>query len=207
MTNMKKKGQKKNLLTSVIKTSDRTNEMVFNILPSTSFFERLSKTSNELKRAVVIPIHGLRSDRNVEIISVQPGSLWSEIAPGCIVALIVVGFVCWVATVIRKKRAEAKIMEHHAKTLNLKNNALLVLIEAQKNQLSNILLAEVQAIQSNHYSHNDPEAMERLKLSLNAMADLIDRGTKVIPSSAEDTFFPNCNKLNQIESVVKQITQ
>ncbi|WP_343304421.1 hypothetical protein AAHN97_22830 [Chitinophaga niabensis] len=160
-------------------------------------FEALTKIPNELEKTIGIPIHDFGSDGNTQIASTQPSSIWLIISLSCIALVKLIGAISWTVAVIRKKRAEAKILENHAKTLNLKNNALLMLIEAQKKQISNMLTAEAQTIQSSHYSHNDPEVLARLKLSLNIMADLIDRGTKITTPSSDEKLtqkFPDFTK-------------
>jgi gamma-glutamyl phosphate reductase len=104
--------------------------------------------------------------------------------------------------------AEAKVFEQHAKTLELKNDALDTLVEAQKKQISNILANEAEAIANNHFDHKEPETIERLKLSISTISDLIEKGAKIIPSSSDsDTtkLFPDYNSLSLIESSIKQL--
>ena len=53
----------------------------------------------------------------------------------------------------------------------------------KKFQIKNIIEAEAEEIAKAHYKLNDPEVINRLKLSLNTVNDLIDRGTQILPSS------------------------
>jgi hypothetical protein len=178
-------------------------------LPELNSFDTLSKISNELKKAIELPINdsGIENGKT-EIISAERGSIWLNIGLGTVAAVKLVASITWAATYIRKKKAEAKIFEEHAKTLELKNDALHSIVDAQKQQLNNILQAEALAIISEQYNHNDPETLKRLELSINTTADLIDRGVKILPTSENESvkeLFPDYKNLNLIQSAIKQI--
>ena len=171
--------------------------------------DSLSKISNELKKAIELPINdsGIENGKT-EIISAERGSIWLNISLGTVAAVKLVASITWAATYIRKKKAEAKIFEEHAKTLELKNEALSSIVDAQKEQLSNILQAEAIAIISEQYNHNDPETLKRLELSINTTANLIDRGVKILPTTENESIkelFPDYKNLNLIQSAIKQI--
>jgi hypothetical protein len=178
-------------------------------LPELGSFDELNKISNDLKKAIELPINdaGIENGKT-EIVSAERGSIWLNIALGTAAAIKLVASITWAATYLRKKKAEAKIYEEYTKTLELKNDALSSIIDAQKQQLKNILEAEVQAIISEQYNHNDPETLKRLELSINTTADLIDRGVKILPTSENDSIkelFPDYKNLNLIQSAIKQI--
>jgi hypothetical protein len=178
-------------------------------LPELNSFDTLSKISNELKKAIELPINdsGIENGKT-EIISAERGSIWLNIGLGTIAAVKLVASITWAATYMRKKKAEAKIFEEHAKTLGLKNDALSSIVDAQKQQLNNILQAEALAIISEQYNHNDPETIKRLELSINTTADLIDRGVKILPTTENESIkelFPDYKNLNLIQSAIKQI--
>lgn len=178
-------------------------------LPELSNFDELSKISNDLKKAIELPINdsGIENGKT-EIISAERGSIWLNIALGTITAVKLVASITWAATFIRKKKAEAKIFEEHAKTLELKNDALNSIVDAQKQQLNNVLQAEALAIITEQYNHNDPETLKRLELSINTTANLIDRGVKILPTTENESIkelFPDYKNLNLIQSAIKQI--
>lgn len=178
-------------------------------LPELNSFDELSKISNELKKAIELPINdsGIENAKT-EIVSAERGSIWLNIGLGTIAAVKLVASITWAATYLRKKKAEAKIFEEHAKTLELKNDALSSIIDAQKTQLKNILESEAKAIISEQYQHDDPETLRRLELSINTTADLIDRGVKILPTSENESLkelFPDYKNLNLIQSAIKQI--
>lgn len=184
------------------------NEDLYIKLPEIETFDELSKVSNELKKAIEIPINDQNTNGIVKIKTAEPGSIWLLVSLGAFSAVNLVGAICWTAAVLRKKRAEAKIFEEHAKTLGIKNETLTSLVEAQKEQLKNILDAEAKLIMKDHYNVNDPETLNRLKLSITTVSNLIDKGTKFLPASTEKNVqekFPDYNNLNLIESTIKML--
>jgi hypothetical protein len=177
-------------------------------LPEIQNFDDLAKVSNDLKKAIEIPIVDQNDGGYIKIETAESGSIWLIISIGSITAVNLIGAICWSAAVIRKKKAEAKIFEEHAKTLGLKNDSLQTVIDAQKIQIKNIIEAEAQEIAKEHYKLNDPEVINRLKLSLNTVNELIDRGTQILPSSDnKETIksFPDYSNLNLIESAIKKL--
>lgn len=177
-------------------------------LPEIQTFEDLSKVSNDLKKAIEIPVIDQNDGGYVKIETAESGSIWLVISIGTFSAVNLIGAICWSAAVIRKKKAEAKIFEEHARTLGMKNESLQTVIDAQKIQIKNIIEAEAEEIAKAHYKLNDPEVINRLKLSLNTVNDLIDRGTQILPSSDnKETIksFPDYSNLNLIESAIKKL--
>jgi hypothetical protein len=173
-------------------------------------FDNLKKYADDLKKAIEIPILDDSIKGNAKIISADEGSIILFVTLGTITAVKLVAGICWAAAVVKKKRAEAEIFEQHAKTLKLKNDALGSLIDAQKIQLKGILDAEAAAIANKEYNHNEPEAIERLKLSISTVCDLIDRGVQILPTSKDDDIqkcFPDYKNLSLIESTIKQIAK
>jgi hypothetical protein len=190
------------------KQIDNPQNGLFIKLPEIQTFEDLSKVSNDLKKAIEIPVIDQNDGGYVKIETAESGSIWLIISIGSLSAVNLIGAICWSAAVIRKKKAEAKIFEEHAKTLGLKNESLQIVIDAQKIQIKNIIEAEAEEIAKGHYKLNDPEVINRLKLSLNTVNDLIDRGTQILPSSDnKETIksFPDYSNLNLIESAIKKL--
>lgn len=179
-------------------------------IPEIQSFDNLQKYANDFKKAIEIPILEPNINGSVTIVGADQGSVILYIALGTIAGVKLVAGICWAAAVIKKKQAEAEIFEAHARTLNLKNEALEDFVSAQRTQLKNILTAEAEAIALKEYNHKEPETIERLKLSITTVSDLIDRGVSILPSSQDDDIqksFPDYKNLNLIESTIKQITQ
>lgn len=149
-------------------------------------------------------------ESDFEIKTAEPGSIWLMVGVGTTIAINLVGGIAWAAAVIKRKNAEAKIFEQHTRTLELMNDQIDLYVNAQKTQLDNILQSEAEAIASKHYSAKDPETIERLKLSISTVADLIDKGAKILPTSESDDvkqLFPEYGNLSMIESAIKKISE
>jgi hypothetical protein len=171
-------------------------------------FDNLQKYAGDFKKSIEIPVLDESIKGNVTILSADEGSVILYISLGTIAAVKLIAGICWAAAVIKKKRAEADIFEQHAKTLELKNEAMSVFVEAQKVQIKNILEAEATAIANEQYNHAEPETIERLKLSISTVAELIDKGVQILPMSKDEDIqksFPDYKNLNLIESSIKQI--
>lgn len=179
-------------------------------LPPTKTFNDLSKVANDFKKAIEIPLLDSQIESDLEIKTAEPGSIWLMVGVGTTIAVNFIGGIAWAAAVIKRKNAEAGIFEQHARTLKLKNDQIEIYIKAQKTQLENLLQDEAEAIVSKHYSAHDPETIERLKLSISTVADLIEKGAKILPTSKSDDIkqlFPEYGKLSLIESAIKKISE
>lgn len=177
-------------------------------LPEIENFDDLAKVSKEFKKAIEIPIIDQQQGGQVKIETADSGSIWLTVSVGSIAAVNLVAAICWSAAVIRKKMAEARIFEAQAKTLELKNEMMETLIEALKVQTKNILDSEAKEIANNHYNLSDGEAIARLKLSIETVSELIDKGVKILPTSDDSKtakLFPDYSALNLIESSIRQL--
>ncbi|AMR42730.1 hypothetical protein HZP39_07525 [Elizabethkingia anophelis] len=178
-------------------------------IPEIKSFDNLSKYATDFKKAIELPIIDENVGGEVTILSADEGSIILYISLATVAAVKLIGSICWAAAVIKKKNAEAKIFEQYAKTLEIKNDSLENLVSAQKEQYKNILSAEAESIANNSYNHKEPETIERLKLSITTIADLMDKGILVLPASDNNDVqknFPDYNNLNLIESSIRQIT-
>jgi hypothetical protein len=179
-------------------------------LPHLETFSDLSKVANDFKKALEIPLLDSKIESELNIKTAEPGSIWLMVTVGTTVAINLIGGIAWAAAVIKRKNAEADIFMAHAKTLNLKNEQIELYVNAQKTQLENVLNDEAEAIASQHYSNQDPETIERLKLSITTVANLIEKGAKIIPTSQSDNvkqLFPEYGNLSLIESAIKKISE
>jgi hypothetical protein len=190
---------------------DLNNETSLAIkLPPLETFSDLSKVANDFKKALEIPLLDSKIESELNIKTAEPGSIWLMVSVGTTVAINLIGGIAWAAAVIKRKNAEADIFVAHAKTLELKNEQIELYVNAQKTQLENVLNNEAEAIAANHYSNQDPETIERLKLSITTVADLIEKGAKILPTSQSDNvkqLFPEYGNLSLIESAIKKISE
>lgn len=168
-------------------------------------FDGLEKVSADLKRAISIPVYDKGINGYVEIVTAESGSIWLWVLLGTTTAVSVIARLCYAAAIIRKKNAEAKLFEEHAKSIGLKNQALADIVDAQKKNINATIEYEAEQIADKNYDSKEPELIGRLKMSIATFADLIDRGTRILPnpkSNIDDIkeLFPDWNNLNLIES-------
>jgi hypothetical protein len=186
------------------------DDLLYIKLPELSSFDELSKYANDLKKAIELPITDESINGNLKIIGADQGSVILYALLGTVVAVKLIAGICWAAVLLKKKNAEANIFEAHAKTLNIKNELMQDLVNAQKEQIKNILHAEAEAIASKHYNHNEPETIERLKLSIATVSELVEKGAKILPMHNNDEIqksFPDYNATNLIESTIRQLKE
>jgi hypothetical protein len=179
-------------------------------LPPLTSFSDLSKVATDFKKAIEIPLLDSKIESDLNIKTAEPGSIWLMVGVGTTIAVNLIGGIAWAAAVIKRKNAEANIFTQHARTLELKNEQIELYVDAQKTQLENVLQNEAEAIAAKHYSAQEPETIERLKLSISTVADLIEKGAKILPTSKSDDvkqLFPEYGKLSLIESAIKKISE
>lgn len=180
-------------------------------LPQVTNFADLEKASSDFKKAIEIPVLHPKLEGKLEILSAEPGSIWLIVSLGSIAALKLVAGTIWAAAVIKKKKHEAKIFEEHAKTLNLKNEMLATLVQAQKEAINTETKKEASALSSEFSLEEDPEYLEKLKLSMNILGEFLERGAKFYPglSSSEEVsnLFPKYDELDKIESRIKLLKE
>lgn len=199
------------LLKQIAESSQLFNkeDIVLISIPEIQSFDNLAKLANDFKKVIEIPILDEKVKGKVNILSAAEGSIILYVGLGVASAVTLIARISWSAAVLRRKSAEAKMYEQYAKTLDLKNEMLSTLINAQKVQMKNILDAEANSIANKSYNHNDPETIERLKLSISTASELIEKGVKILPLSKDSEVqksFPNYNELHLVESTIKQLT-
>jgi hypothetical protein len=145
---------------------------------------------------------------SLKLKSWEKGSLWFELAVGGPLVVAYVGSAVWAGAVIFKKIQEGKIFAEHAKGLNLKNESMENLVDAQKKMLDMLIEAEAKNIASqNLQGEVSPDTLERIKFSIKELAELIEKGTEIhaalnAPEKVQN-LFPNFKKLPFIESATK----
>ncbi len=179
-------------------------------LPPLKSFEDLSKILSSLKKSISLPVSHRDVGGSVLINSVDNGSIWLEIILGTSTAAGLVGSIAWSAAVINKKRQEGKMLEAQVKSMDLSNEQKQIFLNAQKNQIDSLLHAEAEHIVQTNHKKVEPEEIERLKVSINTTAKLINEGFEIHPSlvSSENVsnLFPDFSKLPLIESKIKKLT-
>ncbi len=176
-------------------------------LPEFKDFDDLSELMDQLKKAIQLPILLEGIEGEIYIKNFDSGSKWFEIVVKSVTAVSLIGSIAWSGAVIYKKFQEAKVVEEHARSVKLGNEHLEALIKANDVQLTLLIEAEAQHIQKEFFKTGKPEDLERLKLSIKTMSELIEKGTQVQPALLApenvSNLFPNYSNLMLTESKQK----
>lgn len=145
----------------------------------------------------------------VEIRSWEPGSLWLEIDLGNAQVVSLVGSACWAAAVIYKKIQEGKTFSEYARGLSIKNDQLEVFAKAQDDLVGALLDGECKALADTYLNGGTPEQLERLRVSVKTLAEMIHRGAEIHPAitagMGQKAKFPDFARLPLLESQIKLI--
>jgi hypothetical protein len=180
-------------------------------LPPIKDFDELAGVANELKKAIAIPISEAEIGGTVSIEAADTGSVWLYVALGTPTALTLVAAMAWAAAVIFKKWQEALVNREYLKSLRIQNETFQNIADAQKTTIDLLMLEEVKKIDDEFFEKRDPERVERLRLAVNTLTELVQRGLVIEPSmlSSEQAsnLFPDMHALKFQPSLTKQIPE
>lgn len=189
--------------------TDSVPESIYVKLPETSDLKELSKYINDFDKALSQSVINDETQGTVVLKNVQSGSVWLEIFLGTSAAVTLVGRLFWAAAVIAKKEQEAKMVEQQVRGLQIKNESLVEILEAQKAATKLMIQTEAERVFKEGFSNNDPEQVTRLGHAIVTFAELIQKGAELQPSlnASENVknLFPKSGEMAMIESKTKQI--
>lgn len=145
-----------------------------------------------------------------KIVSVENGSIWINLLIGN-AATRLIGKVTWAAAVIFNKITEVRANQEFNRGLKLKNDALDEIIKLHKLHIDQLIAAEAELIANEEFANNvdKNEYIQRLKMSIKELSDLIFRGAEIRPAiSAPEqvsNLFPEFPKLIGVSSKIKEI--
>jgi len=190
------------LLDFVEKRKPLLNNSLLIKLPPLKTFEDLSKVANEFKLSIDIPLHEIKEDLIIE--KAEEGSIWLTIVTTVAGLRLLSGLVS-AGLRIAKANAEMKWHDEQSRTIGLKNDIIESIIEAQKEFIKKNIGDEAIFI----FSQDNPQTLERFKLSIEMIADLIDRGPQIRPGKIDDAdiknSFPDFEAMRLITDVTKKI--
>ncbi|SHF94085.1 hypothetical protein [Flavobacterium johnsoniae] len=196
-----------NVLTNTI--PEESTDSINIKLPPVNDFDELSKVSREIHLALSQVIFNDDVNGQTKIVSVENGSIWLNVFVGA-TAVGVIASLVWSAAVIYKKILEGKLLEEQIRGLKVKNESLEDVLEAQKASTAIMIEAEAKHINSEHFSENLPENIEKIKNSISIFADLIAKGAEVHPALVApenvSNLFPDPTKIIGLESKIKKIS-
>ncbi|MDO9207631.1 MAG: hypothetical protein Q7T91_05210 [Sulfuricurvum sp.] len=179
-------------------------------LPETKDMTSLLKNMKSFESSLSFLVQCSPINSTITVDNWEHGSFWLNLYAGSVLAVGVVSTAAWSAAVVSKKMAEAKYIEQQVRSLNIKNDSLADILEAQKKETDLLLENETRALIDSHLeNHEDNEQFLRVKDSITILAELIQQGAEVNPalSAPEDVknLFPDYSKLDQVSSKIKQI--
>ncbi|TVZ47444.1 hypothetical protein [Olleya sp. Hel_I_94] len=200
------------LNTSFKEIGGEVNENSISIkLPEVTDFEDLSKFSSDFHKILNQAIVNDEINGQVRIDSVENGSIWLDVYLGSTAAVTLIGSLTWSAAVIYKKIKEGQLIEQHVKSLKIKNDSLKEIQEKQKQALDLMIEAEAQSLYNESFDGDNNEQIERLKLSVKMLSNLIEKGAEIHPALNQPekvtNLFPDMKKLNSIESRIKKLEE
>ena len=142
----------------------------------------------------------------------ENGSFWLMLCVGVPLAVEVIGRALWAAAVIRKKMAEAVIIEEKVRALRIHGELLEQLGAASKVAVNEVINTEALAIHDKYFSGSSSphEEVERIKRTLLTFADMISRGAEVHPALMQPEkaaeIFPDFKMLDTVTSRIPQLT-
>ncbi len=169
--------------------------------------QQLSTFQKILEQTILEP----KIDGKMTVKSVDNGSFIILLGLGSITAVTVIGSLTWAAAVVYKKYQEALLVKLHVESLEIRNDALNEIKEAQKKLLDGIVTAEAIHLEREAYGDENPERLERIKHSIEMMQGLLEKGAEVHPAlmapEQVKNLFPDFQKLGLVESKIKQIAE
>lgn len=190
--------------------SQNYNENVIYVkLPIINDFDDLSGVIDKLKKAIQIPSTLPGIEDQIIISNFDSGSKWFELVCKSSITACFIGSLAWSGAVIYKKYQEAKLAEQHFKNAQLGTEYFEALVAANEKQLNLLIETEAKLLQNEYLKDDDNENLERLKLSVKTMSELIEKGTEIQPALLApenvSNLFPDYSNIMMIESKQKQI--
>jgi len=199
----------RNLYEILLKTVPDEAQTSINIkLPDIADFNELSEYSRTLHLALTQVLYEPTINSECKIVSVENGSIWFNVLVGSL-GLSVVASMTWAGAVIYKKIQEGRLLQEQVRSLKVKNESLEDIVDANKEQLTLLIQAEAEHINSEYFENNQNESIERIKNSIKLFADLIGKGAEIHPALIApenvSNLFPDTKNLIGLESKIKRI--
>lgn len=179
-------------------------------LPETSDMRALYHYIKSFEQAFSILLTDDAINSTISIENWEHGSFWINLYAGSALAIGVISGTVWASAVIANKYQEVKIHEQYVRSLNIKNESLEDLLQAQKELTDDLINMETRAIIDKHLGGStDQEKFERVKLAIKTIAELINQGAEINPAldapENVQNLFPDFSRLDSIQSRIPQI--
>lgn len=193
-----------------MKVPDAKDDQVVIRLP-TSDLKQLADDTALLTKALGQVILNSKVNGRTDVAHVEHGSIALILTVG-VTAVVAIGSLAWAGAVVFRKIQEGRILEKQVEALAIKNESLKEVKDAQARLLKELTEQEARHLDCEIFGDDaDPERLERIKFSINALATLIERGAEISPAltapESVRNLFPNFSKVGLVESRIKQIPE
>ena len=169
----------------------------------------LSESANNFHKAFSQIIFDEEIGGQIKIEDVENGSIWVEIFVGSVKAVSIIGAIAYSAALAYREIQKGRYISETRRTKKIQNDQLEALVNAQKLLLDHLIDAEAQNINAEFFSSDNPERVERIKLSISLLSNEINKGAEIKPAlnTAEEVakFFTDFKNLLGLVSRIKEI--
>lgn len=196
-------------LTSVV---GETIENAINIkVPNINDFDDLAEISSTLQTILSQVIINDEINGEIQIRSVENGSIWIEVGLGTVKAVSIIGSLTLGAALAYKRIQEGRLMAAKAEKMNMENDRYKKLREHEDAHIELLMEIEAKAVECEFFNIHENDRYNRIKHSLKLLTDLMtDKGVEIHPAlnAPEEVkaIFPNLKNLATLERQVKKIT-
>jgi hypothetical protein len=181
-------------------------------LPPVKDFKDLANYSNNLHTALTQVLFLPGVNGNLQIESVENGSIWLNVLLEGEHAMKVIGELVWSAAIIYKTIMEGRKLAADVKAIkNVKQGTIDDVENSQKEIVKESTQHEAELIGSHILLNTDPESIERIKGSIKLLADLLAAGADVRPalnaSQEIKIQYPDMKLLPTLESKTKLLQE
>lgn len=178
---------------------------------NTNELKEVSQLINTLDKALNQLLNIPDINGKAELINVQPGSIWFNIAVGTSVAIPVIAGAVWSSVVIYKKVKEVELVQKSIEAFDVHIDAMNAIKEGLENQVSALCETEARQLLEGNNINFDPETLNRVKHTIKMFSELIKNGVEIHhPLAAPEdvkNLFPDYSKIGLIESKIKLLKE
>jgi hypothetical protein len=191
-------------------------ETVILTIPSQKDLKTTTELLEEFRKSLSPLVFEPGIDGKLDVIRWESGSLLVFLLVGTMAAVRFIARALQAAAIayqeVQKGRAAAQhveLLKEHVRGSKIKNEVMEVIAQAQKDRIKEVVAAESKAVELEIFGDTTNERLERIKLSVKTLAELLEQGATVTPAlemPAEDQAkFPDIEHLLTVGPSVKQI--
>lgn len=185
-------------------------------LPDSEDLSYVAKTMENFEKILAQVVYNSKINGSIKLVGWEKGSLWLEILLGTAAAATVVSHVVKSAAIAYRRILENRMITAQIEGLEAKAESMQDIRDGLKKSLDMLVDAEARQLYDQFYRGNadeqaDNEQIERLKHSVESLAELMNKGAEVqpgllMPPEVKQSF-PDMKNLPALVSSIKAIGQ